>query len=157
MRTQDEIRARYDATRDEDPLGFRAEVLLPRLDYAHVADLVKPDTTEAEWADGAEGSDAESVLDAARDYMAFAWGKVADHRGISAGRSVEKIGEYLWLAEETGALAALEEAGYAQYGAPKLLAVCQALGWPWPADDPGVVRMSEGLPCEPGCVEGCGT
>src|SRR5262249_50912769 len=30
-------------------------------------------------------------------YLAFAFGKAADHRGISAARSVQKLTEYAWL------------------------------------------------------------
>lgn len=78
-------------------LGFRGEVLLPYLDKEHVQQFLKPGA-EVTWE--TDSANRESVLAEARRYMAFAWGKVQDHRGIPAGRSVQKLTEWCWLLGE---------------------------------------------------------
>jgi hypothetical protein len=151
-RTQDEIVQRIRDTRDDDWAGFRAEVLLSRLDFEHAREFLKPTATPAEWA---KDPPPESVEEEARDYMAFAWGKAIGHRGISAGRSIDKIGEFLWLLGRDDTLERFEQADYAQYGAPALALACREMGWPIPEDE-ATQRMIRGEPCRPDCYEGCG-
>lgn len=134
--------------------GFWIEVPLEfvTFDDAKAAGILKP---------GAEAWEAPlytvaSVTEGAQKYMEFAWGKVRDHRGISAVRSVEKIGMYMWLLMRDDVLRAMNEVGFAQYGAPKLKAACDLLKWPMPDGD-GELRMARGLPCRPRCSAGCGT
>jgi hypothetical protein len=88
-------------------------------------------------------------------YMSFAWSKVEDHRAISASRSIDKLGAYVWLMGDDNVLSEMEAAGYAQYGAPKLACVCLAYGLPIPQDEE-VQRMIRGETCRPGCDAGCG-
>jgi hypothetical protein len=151
IRTQDEIVARIEAVADEDFMGFRTEVLVTALDYEHARAYLKPEVTYEEWE-----VDRPSDLDAqARGYYGFALGKIRDHRGISASRSVAKLSEYAWLLGRDDVVAALEAAEYAQYGAPMVKAFAAGFGLDWP-DEPELTRMAAGLPCEPGCDWGCG-
>lgn len=158
-RTQDEILARIHAVGADDILGWRQEVLIGALDYDHAKlGRLKPGTTAEDW-DEARITDVEQ---AARDYLTFAVDKILHHRGISASRSVEKLGEFAWLLGRDDVVEAMAAADYPQYGAPKVRAFATGMGWPWPGDgvDPrdaaGLARMVQGLPCEPDCAGGCG-
>ena len=146
MRTQEEIRSHYDATRDDDFLGFMAVVLVSHLDYGHCRDLLKDSVTEADWS--AKPVDRESVLEEAREYMArIGWEKVEDHRGISTGRTCQKMSVWMWLLEEPHlAVLALDDGAYSPYGAPILKEICDYFSWPIP-DSPEIANMVAGRPC----------
>ena len=150
-RTQDEIVARIKAVEADDYFGFRRDVLVHALDFEHAREFLQPDATAMEWAEAAE----TDALGGAKAYYGFALGKIRDHRGISASRSVGKLGEYAWLLGRDDVVAAMQAADYAQYGAPKVKAFGEGLGLPWP-DEPEMVRMAAGDPCEPECAMGCG-
>lgn len=172
-RTQDEVVARYEAVREDDVFGFKADVLIPHLDIGHVETVYRPQVRVEEagifgelrtpgepepldlenWVP--EPLHLEAVMYELTGYMAFAWGKVRDHRGISAGRSVAKIEEYVWLLGRDDLLAAMEAAEYEQYGAPKLAVVCRALDLTIPESE-ALANMIGGRYCRPDCEEGCG-
>jgi hypothetical protein len=147
-RTQDEILARFHAIADGDFFGFRREVLSD----AMTADTLKAAMPGANVVDTWTPDDTEP---AARGYLDFAIGKILNHRGISAARSVDKLGEYAWLLGRDDVVSAMDAAGYEQYGAPKVKAFAEGMGWEWP-DDRELVRMADGLPCRDGCEGGCG-
>lgn len=152
-RTQEEIVARI-VESDSDMFGFAREVLVAALDYEHAKEYLKPEVTQAEWvADSGPGQD---LAGPARDYYGFALGKIRDHRGISASRSVVKLREYAWLLGRDDIVAAMDAADYAQYGAPQVKAFGEGLGLAWPTTE-DMVRMAQGLPCETNCYSGCGS
>jgi hypothetical protein len=141
-------RLRADGT---DLLGFRKEVLLAALDYAHARQFLPSD-----WHPQV---DDESY---AMAYLDFAIGKILDHRSNSASRSVDKLTELAWLAGRDDVVAAMRTAGYPMYGAPRVTAFADGFGWPFtdPLDDPddqrALTRMARGQQCEPGgCHRGC--
>lgn len=155
MRTQEEISARYDALKGQF-MWFGGEVLLGYLDYDHAKPFLKPETTAEKWTPCERTRSDDDVLERMRDYMAFAWEKVEDHRGISAGRSVEKMTEWLWLLGDDDLVRfAEDEDNYPQYGAPVLKAICDKYGFPIP-DNSMVANMSAGRECVSHCDEGCG-
>lgn len=155
MRTPDEIVAHYRAIAADDFLGFAADVLLSYLTFDQARPLLRDDATADLWGEVLP-LDRDGVIAAMRSYMAFAWGKVTGHRGISASRSVAKMGAWLWLlGDDALAAQVADPANYPQYGAPALKLVCDAYGFPVP-DSPGLANMIAGLPCYPGCEEGCG-
>lgn len=158
-RTQQEITTRIDDLTGvirphwlgEDVFGYRRQVLVGALDFEHARPYLADGVTAERW-------DAERYLDldaAARAYYDFALTKIENHRGISAARSVVKLGEFAWLLGRDDATAAMDAARYDQYGAPKVAAFGQALGLDWP-DEPWARRMAAGQPCAPGCWMGCG-
>ena len=104
MRTLDEIVEHYRSTMDEDQLGFTAEVLLPYLPFDRAQRFLKPAALSEDWPDPAKLS-RDSILAEMKDYMNFAWGKVEDHRGISASCSVEKMCAWLWLLDDDDTMA----------------------------------------------------
>jgi len=153
-RTGEEMLARLNAVAEGDVLGFRSEVLLAWMPYEQARAFLRPDTTAEEWAAAiAIEGDPDR---AAEGYLEFAVGKILDHRGISAGRSVDKLGEYAWLFGRDDVVAAMDAAPYEQYGAPKVKAFAVGMGWPWPAEEPELERMADGEYCTPDCEAGCG-
>lgn len=126
LRTQEQIVERIKVRRDADVLGFEIEVLYDHLDLDHLRQFLKPDAEMKDWTP--EPCTRERVLELMRDYMVFAWTKVAGHRGISAGRSVNKMGSWLWLLgdEDLEVMCAdVDCTHYRQYGAPILAAICE--------------------------------
>jgi hypothetical protein len=151
-RTAQEITDRIEAVGDDDFFGFAREVLIPQLPYDDARPFLKPEVTAQDWQGPAE---PETIEEEARGYLDFAIKKILGHRGISASRSVSKLTEYAWLLGRDDVVAAMEEADYAQYGAPKIKAFAEGMSYPWPVDC-DLDRMAAGLPCEPDCGAGCG-
>lgn len=149
MRSQDEIVAHIKA--NSGFMDFTCGALLEYLDFERAREFLDGDTTAEKWEQKSAGR--EAILDAMRDYMEFAWGKVEDHRGISAKRSVDKMRAWTWLLGDEETLKAFDAADYKNYGAPKLAVICKAYGFPIP-EGSDIQRMIAGEPC--GSMEGCG-
>ncbi|MEU7617265.1 hypothetical protein AB0B27_14395 [Micromonospora rifamycinica] len=156
IRTQEEIVTRVWALRAnrEDIFGFREEVLVEALDLDYARQVITPRHPEA-WT---RRIDHETY---ARDYLRFAVGKIIDHRGNSASRSVDKLGELAWLLGRDDIVAGMDRVGYPMYGAPKVKAFADGFGWLFLDDFDGdtrvaLARMAEGQQCDPqGCERGC--
>lgn len=158
MRTQDEIvdRMRALAASGQDLFGFAQEAMLSALDFEHAKPWLKDGVTAEQWS---PDTSAAGVLRELAEYMAFAWEKALGHRGLSADRSVTKLTQWLWVLGSHDELVSSVEAGrvpYAQYGAPVLKAISDAVGLPTP-DSADAVNMMAGRPCTPGCDSGCGS
>jgi hypothetical protein len=151
-RSQDEIAERFRRSRDDDTLGFRAEVLIGSLDYEHAKPFLKSDVGPQDWTDTA--LTVEVVSEEANKYLGFAFGKALDHRGLSAGRSVQKLTEWAWLLGRDDVVEAMDSADYAQYGVPKLVAFARGFDLPVPEDEE-LERMARGERCRPDCEDGC--
>lgn len=161
MRTVDEIVERYRTVGGDDFMGFQREVLAQYLPFDRLADTGGFDadklaaiTPEDRAKIDADRYDTdEKGHDAAVAYLTFAFGKALDHRGLSATRSVDKMGAHLWVLGHD--LTEFDAAGYAQYGVPKLVVAANLLGVAVP-DSQAIANMASGDPCHPDCVEGCG-
>lgn len=153
MRSAADIATRIGEVQYDDFLGFRRDVLLQSLPYEQARPWLLDSTTEAAWNEIALLTDT-AVLGRLHEYLVIAQEKALDHRGISANRSVDKIGEYLWLLEEDAILAAFREAPYPQYGVPQLAVAFDRLSVPQPTD-PAWARMRHGQPCTETCDMGC--
>ena len=149
MRTEEEIAQHIAATRAEDVLGFYGEALLEFLSFDKARPFLKTEATVENWG-ATPPLTRDAVIARMREYMAFAWEKVRNHRGISANRSVDKMRGWVWLLGDDPITAS-----YPQYGAPILYSICDLYGFPVP-DGEDIANMSEGLPCRPDCDEGCG-
>lgn len=157
MRTQEQIIERMKDIEKADFFGFGQEVLIGFLDFQHAKPFLNDTATEEKWNEaGDRNPTEENVKKEMADYMTFAWGKAKDHRGLSAGRSIEKMKAYVWLLENDALLEKIETIDYSQYGAPKLAAICREYSLPIPASE-AIARMVEGKPCRDGCDEGCGS
>jgi len=153
MRTIAEIVDKLRSLND-DFLDFKRMELVCFLPLDHLREFLKPDADMSDWEpDALEESVVKQRIG---DYMSFAWDKVRNHRGISAIRSIDKTWSWLWLLEDTELCAfAEDDSNYAQYGAPILAAICRQYGLAIPPGEE-IERMIRGLPCRPGCEEGCG-
>lgn len=155
-RTQDEIRVRFDAA--DDFFGFAAEVLSESM----TAETIRQINPAAELPEDWEPQSQVQIEGAARRYVDFAVEKILGHRGISAERSVIKLREYAWLLGKDYVAHAMDEADHAQYGAPKVRAFAEGMGWPFldlaesAEERSDLDRMSQGLPCHDECDAGCG-
>ena len=165
MRTEAEILARIEEIRaaKADWAGFRQEVLLSALSWEAIQPYLRKDLTPEEIADVRDNRtdrDEAWLLAESAEYYGFAIGKILDHRGISAGRSVEKLTEYAWLLGRDDVVEAMEEAGYVQYGAPKVMTFGKLLGFQPPTNmSPdemlALANMLQGKPCSEDCSGGC--
>lgn len=124
-RTQEEIVARFMAA--DDAFGWAREVLVQFLGYEHVRPLLNEDIGEAEW-EKLTAVATNDIGQEAREYYALALDKIENERGISAERSVVKLTEFAWLMGADDVLAAMEEAEYTPYGAPKVAVFGAAFG-----------------------------
>lgn len=160
LRTQDEIVARIRdiEQNNDDIMEWRRGVLVSVLDFEHAREFLAPVVEEHIW--DRDYMLTVSVNGAAEDYLRFAVGKILAHRSISASRSVNKLREYAWLLGQDDVVDAMDAAPYPMYGAPKVKAFADGMGWSFPnltsrTDTRDVNRMAEGLPCRDVCVGGC--
>ena len=137
----------------ESVFGFELDVFFGYLPFDQAKPFLKEDATPDRW-ESRPYSEEQLRKDMAA-YMDFAWGKCLSHRGLSASRSVDKIGAWLWLLGDDNVLQEFRNAPYTNYGAPKLRVACLAYGLPMP-EYAELQNMIQGLPCEPGCESGCG-
>lgn len=132
---------------------FSAEAVAQFLTFEQAKPLLEADAKPEDWKQ--EALNQETVIQGMRAYMEFAWGKVQDHRGLSASRSVNKMRAWVWLLGDDDTLKLLEGAPHAMYGAPKLAVICEKYGFPIPAGE-NIQNMINGKPCYAGCDQGCG-
>ena len=149
MRTAEEIIARI--KEPTDMFGFGAEALAQFITFDEAGLVAAKDMTAESWGP-VTPREREKVVEVMGAYMAFAWEKALNHRGISASRSVEKMRSWCWLlGEEDG----IPWGSYSNYGAPILKAICERYGFVIPTG-PDAENMAAGRPCMPDCWEGCG-
>lgn len=149
-RTTAEIIDLYNLTGAENDFfsAYRSS-LLEGLAFEDARPLLKDGVTAEQWEpDGSRSF----VINIAREYMEFARDKADDHRGLSAGRSIDHFRAWMWL---LGVDDRVDWDDYRPYGAPILKRVSELLemGWPY-ADDSGMGRMGNGRSCAPHC-SGC--
>lgn len=164
MRTDAEILARIEAIRgtDDDFFGHRQEVLFGGLTWEALVPYLREDITaeeKAEARDNRAERDEEWLLAEAQEYFDFAIGKIIDHRGLSASRSVEKLTEFAWLLGKDELVKAMGETEYPKYGAPIVLLFGREMGFSLPnldeADSLALDNMANSISCMPFCEEGC--
>jgi hypothetical protein len=127
-RTQKEILKRIC---DSDGFfGFSKEIYFQYLTKANLVKFTKSESRNSDLE--AQDPVVTNIYKATQDlldYIVFAWSKALDQRGISATRSIEKIGCYLWLLGRDDLFELIHQDDlYTPYGAPALIAVCDSLG-----------------------------
>jgi len=165
MRSAEEIATEIERQKPGDVFGFRTSTLLQYLPFDLAKPFLKEGVTPKEWAGLPQPVSPERVLTDWAKYVGFAWMKTLDHRGISAGRSIDHMWSWAWILNDAEVCAWCDDQGmYANYGAPILAAICKKYGWPWthegrpltPGETEMAERMAQGLPCQPDCQDGCG-
>ncbi len=133
LRTQEEITIKFEQQKDSDSfLDFRPEVLMDYLSFENAKPHLKEEyvkEVEAGTKQWEQFTTIEKCADDFLKYMEFAWGKAEDERGISASRSIQKLGMWLWIMNREDLSAMIERDDlYNPYGAPALIEVCDAMG-----------------------------
>lgn len=157
-RTPEEIVARILERTPSDFFGAETSRLVAALPWEQAAPLLsdearrKYETGKETWR--ARTHPAQAIL----LYLPFAIGKADDHRGLSANRSIDHMRGLTWLLGLDGEV---DWNDYENYGAPILSKIAGLLGAAgmdvWTKHvTPGVKRMAQNLPCQPGCESGCG-
>jgi hypothetical protein len=135
-RTHEEIKARFEYMKTIDLLNWATDdlrVYLPEEFAAGYASEALPSPT------------TEEMLEKIRKYLPFAFDKAANHRGLSAERSVHHLANWAWLAGRDDLCAfALDEVNYPYYGIPILKKFAAELGVEVP---PAIAAWQDGGPC----------
>ena len=115
-----------------DVFGFETNDYLLFMDFADAKTLLRPDITEAMFNNEKKTLTRELMLSTMKDYMAFAWEKANDCRGLSAQRSLMHFIAWTWLAGEpelSAKIVNLYETQYQFYGKDILVEICKHYGW----------------------------
>ena len=133
LRTQEELSAKFDELQKSGGfMDFRPEVLINFLSFESAKPHLKEDyikEVEAGTKQWEQHTTVEKAAEEFLDYMKFAWDKAEDERGISASRSVQKLGMWLWIMNRDDLRRIIEDDDlYNPYGAPALIEVCNQMG-----------------------------
>jgi len=139
--------------------GFDYEIYTTYVSFEEckAAGLTKEGATGAEWG-VPHPLTRERVLSDMADYMmGYGWPKARDHRGLSAGRTIDKMRAWMWLLKDDYIAVKIDsdELSHLNYGCPILEAICKRYDFPIPQDE-DIARMIRGESCQPNCQEGCG-
>lgn len=124
-----EIKSYYEKRKNDDMFGFEMEILFDYMTSDDLTPYIEADRFDEFSKQHTQKADIMECAQDFLDYMVFAWMKACDERGISASRSVSKLGAYLFILGRSD-LATLihDDELYNPYGAPALIAVCEKLG-----------------------------
>jgi hypothetical protein len=133
LRTQEELANKFDELQNGGRIfNFRPEVLINYLTFESAKPHLKEEyvkEVEAGTKQWDQITTIEKCAEEFLDYMKFAWGKAEDERGISANRSVQKLGMWLWIMNRDDLSRIIEDDDfYNPYGAPALIEVCNQMG-----------------------------
>jgi len=123
IRTQEEVVQKMLDTVDQ-PLNFVPEVIVLYLSKENLnAGL------EEKVSDWTSITTIEETAQDFLDYLNFGWEKAFDQRGLSAGRTIDKLGAWLWLMGRDDLVKLIsDESLHDPYGMPALIAVSEKLG-----------------------------
>ena len=137
MRTESEIIARIEARKDADIFGFEWPYYLSSLPFEAAKPYLKPEATGDDW----KVKTLDEIRAEAIDYMAFAWDKANNCRGISANRSIMHYQAWLWLLGEDWGDTLMDD--YEFYGKPQLVRICEYFGLDSKKWDDGIRSNNE--------------
>lgn len=157
LKTQDELVERYRKISSR-VLDFESGVIGEFLDFDHAKQFLKEDSdaTPETWDKALLKADRETVIKELTDYMEFAVGKALDHRGLSSGRSINKMRGWMWLLSNNEMIDFIDDGShYAMYGCPilKKIILKYDLVIPEATDNEYFDNMADGNPCHSGCDE----
>lgn len=134
MKDSKQLSEAYRIVFEDDFFGFYGEVIVPRLKYDDAKEWLQDDVTESDFREMVEEypKTKDAIIEELRDYMDFAWGKCEDERGISAGRSINKIAAWLMILDDDLWQELHKGDDFYPYGAPLLAKVCDKYGFDAP-------------------------
>lgn len=139
MKTAKEIKARINAVAMNDWMGTQRSDLLHYLPFEDAQEFLKSGTTKEEW----DARELTTPMQEATAYIPFAWDKANNYRGLSAGRSLDHLKSWLWLAGY-GDLVDARFDNYNYYGKSQLVMASVICGVDWKTLDNGAWVTSEG-------------
>lgn len=142
-RTDQEILARIDEVKPTDFFGHQLNDLIPALSFEAAKPFLKDEYIKEgpeEWDKG-RAEIAINPGDKIRDYLAFAWDKANNCRGLSAARSIEHFMSWTWLDGKDEITQFIEE--YNLYGKPQLVVLSELYGFDWQSHDDGEWKNGE--------------
>ena len=132
VRTPSQILQRVEAIADDDWLGTQRNDLINALPFDEAKKFLKPEVTAEQW----EARKCKPPMQKVSEYLPFAWDKANGNRGISAGRSLDHMKAWLWLAGHDELLKQHFE-HYEHYGKFQLVIASELVGFDWRAHDDG--------------------
>lgn len=142
-RSAEEILARIRQVKDQDWMGTQTADLMFWLPFELAREFLRQEMTEEKFKEIAAGN--KPPLEQALEYLPFAWGKANNCRGLSAGRSLDHLSAWLWLAGY-GELVDAEFSGYSHYGKSQLVMASTICDFDWRAHDDGEWVAGEDRP-----------
>lgn len=130
--TPEQIVARLEYRKQDDPFAFEVVDYLSWLDYAHAKPYLKDTVTESKWEQDRQPLTRENVLQRMEEYMPFAWDKARNKRGLSASRSVQHYIAWTWLIGDQDFSEQIDKMPFNPYGEPALRAICERYNIPIP-------------------------
>ena len=131
-KTSAEIKARIEAVKESDWLGTQQSDLISYLPFEDALPFCKPGLTPEEWSEHTP----KPPLDEVRNYLDFAWDKANSCRGLSAGRSLDHLKAWLWLAG-FDEIVDKHFSTYKRYGKFQLVIASELTGFDWSKADNG--------------------
>lgn len=133
LKSQEEFAKKFSELQAKESfIDFRPEVLMDYLNFENARPFLKEEYIHKVEKGEEEWEMITTIEECAQDfldYMNFAWGKAEDQRGISAGRSIQKLGMWLWIMNREDLQTLIEKDElYNPYGAPALIEVCTEMG-----------------------------
>jgi len=128
-RTEDEIMERIENAGGFD---FASDVLADYLGWEESKKMYKDEfVKEVEEGKKEKPNKIDDIYETAQDfldYMVFGWMKSKDERGLSAGRTINKLGHWLWLMGRDDLRRLVDDDElYNPYGMPALIKVCEEM------------------------------
>lgn len=139
-KTDEEIIERIKFVEPVDWMGVMKIDLIGFLSYEAARAFLNEDITEEQW----NAQRYTDPIKAAREYLPFAWTKANDRRGLSAGRSLDHLSVYLWVAGYDSLVASHFFGRWNHYGKLQLVIASALCGFPWREHDDSVWVNSEG-------------
>ena len=135
-RTQEDI---YTIIKNAGMLDFAGEVLVSYLDWDKSKEFYKEEFVK-DVKNGVKQKpekieDIYETVQDMLDYLIFGYMKAMDERGISASRTINKLGHWLWLLGRDDLEELVNDDNlYNPYGMPALIALTEKLGLCVPED-----------------------
>lgn len=131
-KTTEQIVARISEIGKDDWMGTQQSDLIDYLPYEFALKHLNEGVTKEQW----DSQEKVPPLQAVFNYLEFAWGKANNQRGLSAGRSLDHMKAWLWLAGYEGLL--LDHfSSYNAYGKKQLIIASIICGFDWESQDDG--------------------
>ena len=138
LATPEQIKWFIEDTGDNDLFGFMKQVWLEALSYEDGLPFWSDEYKNLVATGETEHTFCEWIIDTTQDfldYLVFGFWKALDERGISAGRTIQKLSAWLLLLGREDLAAEVDDSEfYNPYWIPALIKLCIELSIPYPKE-----------------------